>query len=146
MMAKNFRLVLRETVSASALGTGTTATIGLPFFMTTIGSFFTFCAYSDSGAEAFVISIFFIIRLSLFQSGLVSLLNADSQYNHFGFRFLFYLIIHPQVANTKLPRRDGIGSSWVSYFWSRSAGSFRSCRSTVSTTVFCCRAVSRNFS
>src|SRR5262249_302604 len=52
MMARNLSLVLRETVSVPRLGTGTTAAIGFPFFMTTIGSFFAFCAYSDSGAEA----------------------------------------------------------------------------------------------
>src|SRR5262245_11203233 len=65
MMARNLSLVLRETVSVSALGTGTTAAIGFPFCMTTIGSFFAFYAYSDSGAEALVISIFLIIRQCL---------------------------------------------------------------------------------
>src|SRR5262245_26871495 len=40
MMDRNLSLVLRETVSASALRTGTTAAIGFPFFMTTIVSFF----------------------------------------------------------------------------------------------------------
>src|SRR5262245_6230144 len=68
MMARNLSLALRETVSASALRTGTTAASGFPFFMTTIVSFFAFRAYSDSGAQAFVISIFFIIPQCLVRS------------------------------------------------------------------------------
>ncbi|MEE9143956.1 MAG: hypothetical protein V3U06_04210, partial [Candidatus Binatia bacterium] len=61
-MAKNFRFVLRDTVSISALRTGTTAATGLPSFTTTIGSFLALRAYSESGLEGCLISIFFIVQ------------------------------------------------------------------------------------
>jgi hypothetical protein len=57
MIARNFRFVLRETVSSSAFRLGTTAAKGFPFFTTITGSLLAFWAYFDNGADAFFNSI-----------------------------------------------------------------------------------------
>ena len=51
MMARNFRLVLRDTVSSSALRIGTTAAKGLPPLTTMIGVFRAFCTFPLSSVK-----------------------------------------------------------------------------------------------
>ena len=49
IILRNLRLVLKATVSSSALRMGMTAAKGLPRLTTMMGSFRRFSAYSDSG-------------------------------------------------------------------------------------------------
>ena len=60
MILRNLRLVLKATVSSSALRIGMTAAKGLPRLTTMMGSFRAFSAYSDSGPDAFLNSTFVI--------------------------------------------------------------------------------------